>query len=147
MRRARIREGFISHASKDAIFVKKLVKVFRKNGIPYWFSPSHIPGAVEWHDEIGRALNRCDWFLIVLSPNAVKSDWVKRELTYVLRQHRYQGRIIPVYYRQCEHALLSWTLAGFQFVDFRKSFDSECERRLKTLGVRQKQRYVSAGRS
>ena len=106
-------EVFVSHASRDRSIVKRLLKIFKHNKIRYWFSESHIPGATQWHDEIGRALDRCDWFLLVLTPNAVKSVWVKRELLYVLRQNRYKGRIIPALVRDCKHELLSWTLGGF----------------------------------
>lgn len=41
-------------------------------------SKEHIGGAQEWHDEIGAALDRCDWFPVVLSPQSVASRWVKR---------------------------------------------------------------------
>ena len=140
--RRRVTEVFISHASKDRRFVTKLLKVFRENGIGYWFSETHIPGAVEWHDEIGRALKRCDWFLLVLSPSAVKSTWVKRELMYVLRQNRFRGRIVPVLFRDCRHDLLSWTLADFQFVDFTGDFAAGCARLLKLWGVKRKSKKL-----
>jgi hypothetical protein len=136
LRSARAKEVFISHAVKDRAFVRRLLAVLKKNGVRYWISDTHIPGAAEWHDEIGRALKRCDWFLIVLSPNAVKSVWVKRELMYALQPNRYKGRIIPIYFRQCRHELLSWTLAEFQFVDFRKDFRDGCERLLRLWEMR-----------
>ena len=37
-----------------------------------------------------------DWFLLVLSPQSVRSAWVKHELVYALQASRYRGRIIPV---------------------------------------------------
>lgn len=135
-RSARSGEVFISHAVKDRVFVRRLLGILKKNCIPYWISEAHIPGAVEWHDEIGRALNRCSWFLIILSPNAVKSTWVKRELMYALQPKRYKGRIIPVYFRDCKHELLSWTLAELQFIDFRKDFKAGCEDLLKLWGTK-----------
>jgi TIR domain len=127
---------FISHSTKDRRFIRRLLKVLSENHIHYWISEAHIPGAVEWHDEIGRALNRCAWFLIILSPNAVKSVWVKRELMYALQPKRYKGRIIPVYFRDCKHELLSWTLAELQFIDFRKDFEAGAEVLLKLWGTK-----------
>jgi len=129
-------EVFVSHASKDRSFVKRLLKVFKQNRIHYWFSETHIPGAMEWHDEIGRAMDHCNWFLLVLTPNAVKSMWVKRELLYALRQKRYRRRIIPAVFRDCKYELLSWTLADFEFIDFRKDFDIACKRLLRLWGRR-----------
>src|SRR5947207_4484587 len=87
---------FISHASADRSFVDQLAEWLRGHGIDVWYSRTHLRGAQQWHDEIGNALARCTWFLLVLSPNAVRSRWVKRELIYALEDHRYTGRIVPV---------------------------------------------------
>src|SRR5271168_1860637 len=81
---SRPREIFLSHSSKDRRFVSKLERLFREHGIRYWYNTRHIVAATKWHDEIGRALDRCDWFALVLPPSAVRSAWVKRELLYAL---------------------------------------------------------------
>jgi hypothetical protein len=54
---------FISHSSRDRDFVVRLARLLKDRKVDYWFSV-HIAGAKQWHDEIGRALDRCDWFLI-----------------------------------------------------------------------------------
>lgn len=70
-------EVFLSHSSRDVQFVEELVGALRRHGIPVWYSRTNIRGAQMWHDEIGAALRRCDWFVLVLSPGAVGSPWVK----------------------------------------------------------------------
>ncbi|MGA9883983.1 MAG: toll/interleukin-1 receptor domain-containing protein [Candidatus Acidiferrales bacterium] len=125
------KEVFVSHSAKDRDFVRRLVRVFKEHGIRYWYSAAHISGAKQWHDEIGRALNRCDWFLVVLTPNAVRSQWVKRELLFALNHARYNERIIPVLRKPCKHSRLSWTLPEFQFIDFSESFDMGCRQLLR----------------
>lgn len=65
---------FLSHSSKDRRFVERLVGVLKKHGVNYWFSAAHIVGATQWHDEIGHALQRSRWFLVVLTPNAARSQ-------------------------------------------------------------------------
>lgn len=42
----------------------------RAHGVPIWYSDAKIVGARMWHDEICAALRRCDWFVLVLSPDA-----------------------------------------------------------------------------
>ena len=81
--------------------------------------------------EIGRALQRCDWFILVLSPESVASQWVKRELVYALRQERFDGRIAPLLYRACDAEQLSWTLPRLQGIDFTGSFDDGCRELLR----------------
>ena len=128
-------EVFLSHSSKDRHFVDKLVAVLRHHGIPVWFSETDIQGAEQWHDEIGAALQRCDWFVLVLSPDAVRAKWVKRKLLYSLQQDRYEGRIAPVVCRPCSHDNLSWTLSQIQMIDFTASFDKGCSDLLRMWGI------------
>ena len=125
------REVFLSHSSQDREFVVRLARVLKRHKIRYWYSATHIVAAKQWHDEIGRALSRCDWFLVVLTPNSVRSQWVKRELLFALNEDRYNERIIPVLRKPCEYSRLSWTLPEFQLVDFSGSFDIGCRQLLR----------------
>lgn len=131
-------EVFLSHSNKDRSFVLRLARVLRQHGIPYWYSAVHISGAKQWHDEIGRALGRCSWFLVVLTPDSVRSRWVKRELLFALNEDRYNEKIIPVLRKACEHARLSWTLAEFQFVDFTGDLDDGCRQLLRLWRIKYK---------
>jgi hypothetical protein len=124
------REVFLSHSSQDRSFVLRLARTLKQHKIKYWYSATHIAGAKQWHDEIGRALARCDWFLVVLTPASVRSAWVKRELLFALNQDRYNERIIPVLRKPCDYARLSWTLSEFQLVDFTGNFDAGCQQLL-----------------
>jgi hypothetical protein len=92
-------------------------------------------GAQQWHDEIGAALKRCDWFLLVLSPSAVASEWVKRELTYALNDRRFRGRIIPLMAKRCNPQPLSLTLQGFQQIDISSDFESGCADLMRIWGL------------
>jgi TIR domain-containing protein len=101
-----------------------------------WYSSTNIVAAQQWHDEIGAALARCTWFVVVLSPGSVASPWVKRELLHVLNEPRYHEHIVPVLYRPCNWSALSWTLNQIQRIDFRKSFDEGSRALLKVWGRR-----------
>jgi len=116
-------EIFLSHSSEDRLFATRVAKVLTRHGLKVFYSRKSVRGAQQWHDEIGRALARCNWFLIVLSPAAVDSEWVKRELVYALQAKRYRRHIAPLLFKSCKIDKLSWTLSGFQHIDFRRSFD------------------------
>jgi hypothetical protein len=122
---------FLSHASADRRFIKKLTAFLTERKIPFWYSKRNLVGAQQWHDEIGKALKTCDWFLVVLSPAAVRSKWVKRELLYALQEERYENRIVPVVIKPCDVETLSWTLASIQRVDFSKDFDKSSRELIK----------------
>lgn len=120
-------EVFISHSSKNGKFIARLNLALTSHGIQTFVSKANIRGAQQWHDEIGTALKRCDWFLLVLSPESVRSMWVKHELIYALQASRYRERIIPILYRNCDKDALSWTLSAIEWIDFRGDFDEACE--------------------
>ena len=128
-------EIFLSHSDRDRQFVQDLVAVLRHHGLPVWYSRTNIRGAQQWHDEIGAALRRCDWFVLVLSPNAVESIWVKRELLFSLQQDRCENKIVPLLYQDCDYERLSWTLPIFQMIDFTQAFEQGCRNLLRVWGL------------
>jgi hypothetical protein len=128
-------EVFLSHSNLDGPFVSAIVDVLRRHGIPVWYSQTNLVGAQQWHDEIGAALKRCDWLAVVLSPNSVNSAWVKREVVYSLKDHRYDERIIPLLHQPCDYDQLSWTLPSIQMVDFTGSFEDGCRSLLRVWGL------------
>lgn len=128
-------ELFLSHATPDRRFADRLATVLRAHGVPVWYSRTNLLGAQQWHDEIGAALARCDWFAVILSPSAVRSRWVKRELMYALTDLRNETRILPLMYKSCDLNQLSWTLGSLQRIDFTEDFDEGARVMLRTWGV------------
>jgi TIR domain len=128
-------EVFLSHSSLDRQFATSIAEVMRRHGVPVWYSQTNIVGAQQWHDEIGAALQRCDWFAVILSPQSVASMWVKRELLFALQQHRFENKIIPILYQPCDLNQLSWTLSFFQIVDFTGNYDDGAAALLRIWGL------------
>jgi hypothetical protein len=134
------KELFLSHSDKDRKFASAIVRALARNGVPVWYSRRSIVGAQQWHDEIGAALKRCDWFAVILSPNSVSSTWVKRELLFALSNNRYRDKIIPILYHDCDVDSLSWTLSNSQMVDFRDGFTSGARALMRVWGMGYKSR-------
>ena len=128
-------EVFLSHSDQDRQFATDLAEMMRVHGIPVWYSRTNILGAQQWHDEIGAALSRCDWFVLVLSPRSVKSIWVKREFLFALQQNRFVNKIVPILYEPCNWEQFSWTLSSFQMVDFTQTFEQGCRDLLRVWGL------------
>jgi hypothetical protein len=126
-----MREVFLSHASQVHAKARRLRDLLIAHRVPVWFSPHHIRGAQQWQDEIGEALARCGWFMVLLTPHAVKSMWVKRELSYALIEKRYEERIIPLLFKKCDISALSWMLPQFQVIDFTGDYWQACDELLR----------------
>jgi hypothetical protein len=128
-------ELFLSHASQDAHLATELARVLRRHGVPVWFSRTDIRGSQQWHDEIGDALNRCDWFAVILTPSSVASRWTKREVVHAINEARFDDRVIPLLYAPCEMDRLSWVLPQLQTIDFRSSAEAGLRELLKIWGL------------
>lgn len=97
----------------------RIAKELRRHGIAAWHSEKHIAGSQQWIDQIGLALKRCDWFVVVLTPEAVASMWVKRELAAALIDKKYNDRIVPLLAKSCDYEQLGWPLAALQAISLR----------------------------
>ena len=127
-------EVFLSHANQDRAIAQHLAHTLSRHGIPVFFSPQNILGAQQWQNEILGALRRCDWFVVLLSPDAINSMWVKREVAFALQDPRYEDRIIPLIYRECDLGSLQW-LTLFQMIQFTGDFADGCRNLLRVWGI------------
>ncbi len=128
-------EVFLSHATPDRKFADRLAGVVRGHGVPVWYSPTNLVAAQQWHDEIGHALARCDAFVVILSPAAVRSQWAKLEYMYALTRRQYRNRIVPLLLKPCDTHRFSWTVDAIQRVDFTGEFDDGCLDLLRVWGL------------
>jgi formylglycine-generating enzyme required for sulfatase activity len=99
---------FLSHSSKDAEFALLLAADLRAAGIPVWKAPESILKGEEWVPAIQRGLTTSTHFLLLQSPAAVESGWVRFEFDSALELYmRDRIKIIMVDYESC-HAPLFW---------------------------------------
>jgi hypothetical protein len=129
------KEVFLSHSSINRKKATQIADTIRRHGIPVWYSETNIRGAQQWQDEIGAALKRCDWFIVILSSKSISSIWVKRELTYALSHNQYEDHILPVIIDDCDYESLSWTLGLFQIIDMKVNDNSSYQELFKTWGL------------
>ena len=106
--------AFISYSRNDwQSFVAGLVSDLAKESQKVWIDQNYIVGGDDWMDAIGDALQVCDTLLLVLSPEALTSRYVKMEYRYFFRQEK---PIIPVLYRQVNK--MPFELATLHYIDF-----------------------------
>ena len=84
---------FISYSRKDMSFVRKLAGDLEKAGYDVWWDLTDLRGGDDWVRVIPAAIESSQHFIIVLSPNSVESEWVRKEYTQALSLRR---KIIPI---------------------------------------------------
>ncbi len=85
---ARSKYVFISYSSKDGGEAALITKLLDDAGVDWWKAPEKIPAGSGYAQEIGRAIEECELFLLVLSQNSLKSVWVEKELECAVSAHR-----------------------------------------------------------
>ena len=94
---------FISYSSKDRGFVEQLARDLQANFVTPWFDRWEMLPGESLIQKIGSATLTNGYFIVVLSPNSVDSEWVQRELGVALirefKQHKVQ--VIPALLKEC----------------------------------------------
>ncbi len=87
-------------------------------GFSVWLDERMIRGGQSISDEVEKGLRRFDVFVIVLSPNSVKSEWVKDELRVAIQRRHSKNRravIIPVLLKECRIPIF---LEDYKYISF-----------------------------
>jgi TIR domain len=86
---------FISHASTDKPFVRRLVSRLQMEGFQVWLDEHELHVGDQLAEEISKALSSSQVVLVVVSKASIKSRWLKFELnkaTTLLCRDRFPAR-------------------------------------------------------
>lgn len=125
------RTVFISSAASDAPIARELVTQLQAAGVDAWNATTEaLPGA-NLSAELGRALNRAEALIVLISPAAVKSPMVLHEIQFALGQEKFQDRLIPVMVKQTPTGDIPWILRTLHWA--KGSADKVADQVLKVL--------------
>ncbi|MFM2013491.1 MAG: hypothetical protein RLZZ396_2275 [Planctomycetota bacterium] len=112
---------FLSHSSRDKVFVRKLADNLKEMGHAPWLDEREIKAGESIVAKVGEGVASADYVVIVLSSNSVQSGWFAREWEAKLWQEVNQGRtmVIPVLIEDCD---IPTILQPKKYADFRKSY-------------------------
>lgn len=118
---------FISYGHGDKKFVNKLADDLREEHIEAWWDFNALSGGHNWQKEIQQGIKQCDFFIVVLTPKSVASEWVNKEITYA---NEYKKKIIPLQLKACERPI---SIIDKQYIVFKKRIDEDAFKEL--LGI------------
>src|SRR5688572_18696703 len=87
---------FISYSRRDQEFVTRLAGDLNAQVAGVWFDQSTIQLGQKWYDEIMEGIRECKAFILVLSPDAAESKYVREEVNKALELGK---TIFPILYR------------------------------------------------
>ncbi len=92
-----IMKVFISYSRKDEVLADKVVAVLETAGLDVWYDKREIMPGENWAEKIAAGLRESESMVVLLTPHALESDMVHRDIEYALSEKAYNKRLIPVY--------------------------------------------------
>jgi hypothetical protein len=92
--------AFMSYARADYKFADKLRRDLFLCELEVWLDQDYLRTGETWTDEIESAIEKADVFVLVISPEALTSKWVPRELAHAQKKKR---PILPVVHTEITH--------------------------------------------
>jgi Leucine-rich repeat (LRR) protein len=107
---------FISYARKDEQFAHRLNADLQSYGVQTWIDELGIRAGEDWPDRIALSIEKAGAILVILTPDAVKSKWVKRELSFADQKDK---KVLPLLYKPCDlPASFNLQFGRIQRIDF-----------------------------
>lgn len=111
---------FISHGHQDSGFAHRLASDLVAEGWDIWIAPESIKAGETWVQAINRGLAESSFFVLILTPSAVDSFWVRRETNAAISlEGRGKLRFIPLGVEPAEAPPL-WE--GYQRIPFQDEY-------------------------
>ena len=117
-------ELFFSYSTKDQEAAFQIVDHLESRDVKCWIAPRDIPTAQSWAGAIIEGLNRCPFFLILLTEHSNASKQVLREVERAIDKGM---TVIPVILSDVEQSAdLQYYLSTIQWLDAREDSLESC---------------------
>jgi hypothetical protein len=123
---------FLSHSSKDKLFVVKMAIDLLNQNFPVWLDKWNMETGDSLLGKIKAGLDASFFLIIIISKDSVNSEWVTKELNAALIKEEKIGRkfIIPIIINDCS---IPEILADRLYLDFRNNYLGNFQRLIKLL--------------
>ncbi len=117
---------FISYSGADEKWADRLRSALAKYEVDVWDPASQIAPGENWGLKYGKALENSDAVVVLLSPDSVKSDWVRHEIQYALSSPQFRDRLVPVVVRPTDE--IPWILRKMKVIRATQNADETARR-------------------
>ncbi len=126
------RIAFLSHTSLDKPFIRQLAADLTANGIGVWLDEQRIRVGDSIPEKIAQGLAGSDFFLIGISEQSAKSEWVMKELNNAL-VNEVQRRKVHILPLKLDDAPMPQIIADKKYADFSRSYKTGLQELLIAL--------------
>ncbi|MBI5668534.1 MAG: toll/interleukin-1 receptor domain-containing protein [Chloroflexi bacterium] len=113
-------EIFLSYSRKDSAIMHRLRNDLRAAGFTVWTDEGIEPGTPSWKSEIENAIRACDCLVIIFSPDANNSRWVRAEIDFAETLNK---PMFPLLARGDRTTSIPFGFSTYQWIDIRRPSD------------------------
>jgi WD40 repeat protein len=116
---------FVSYSRRNKTFAERIARDLNDAGLEVWVDFRQIHAGELWQEEIYRGIERSDIVVVCLSPDAVVSEWVQREVNAAHEQGKFIIPVMAVDSLQLlqETESMSWLL-DVHFINFVDNYEN-----------------------
>ncbi|HJU91438.1 MAG TPA: toll/interleukin-1 receptor domain-containing protein [Pyrinomonadaceae bacterium] len=87
---------FISHSQENKALARSVGDALERAGLDVWDEEQEIFPGDNWAEKTAKALEEAQAMVVLLTPEALDSTLVSREIDFALSRERFKNRLIPV---------------------------------------------------
>jgi hypothetical protein len=130
-----MRHIFVSYSRIDSGVVDQIVARLGQDGFDVWIDREEIKAGELWQQAIVQAVDNADVFVLMLSPEAVVSDNVRREVDVAEGAKK---ELVPVMLAPVSvPASLRYQLAGIEWIEYYRDPEGNYRELVKAIQVHQ----------
>jgi hypothetical protein len=123
MRAQNSRRVFLSHTRADKVFARRLTADLESLGFSVWFDEWELRVGDSLIERVESGIEASHWMIVVLSPAAIRSQWVLKELRSGLTKEIGSASVF-VLPALCRRTVLPSFIRDKFYADFTKSYET-----------------------
>ncbi len=119
---------FISHTAQAEDLARKIGEGLERQGLGVWRGDEAILPGDNWAEKVSEALNAAQAMVVLLTPDALHSSSVRREIEFALGNENFRQRLITVLVgdaRTTSTESLPWILRRLRTIRLTTPSDTE----------------------
>ncbi|MEO0598748.1 MAG: TIR domain-containing protein, partial [Chloroflexota bacterium] len=108
---------FISYSSKDRVTAELISHRIQQSHYDTWLDVDSIRGGSDWESAIHSAIENTDVTIVLVSPDAVESEWVAKEIE---ESRKLAHTILPLIVRSVDLPIKNLNINDKQVIDLTK---------------------------
>jgi hypothetical protein len=138
------RHVFMSYSRRDAPYMLRLRDDLQDEQIIVWTDEALTPGTTSWQIAIENAIENAGCMVVIFSPDAKKSEWVRAEMDYA-KMHNIT--IFPALVRGDEKTAVPFGFTSAQWADLRHKDKQRTEIQRLVMAIHQHLRRFTRARN